>query len=434
MKTVSVVFIGHVDAGKSTTCGQILLGTGQIDRRTVDKYTELAAKNNRGSWWLAYILDTSDEERSKGKTVELGRADFFYNEKAFVILDAPGHKNYVPNMITGALLADFAVLIVSARRGEFEAGFERGGQTREHALLAKSAGVKKLVVAVNKMDDSSVGWAEERFVEVREKIAGFLKGYGYRGENSVAFVPLSGQTGANVFERPTEPAAAWVRGEPLLQVFDAVWDELRGESPTPACGEKVVLVESREEGDFCRVKVLTGSVDDGDELALPGGLTWFKLALPTPAGKGVSVLCSVVLSRNEDPAFEPVKQLPYEFSVLANEAAAVVARDRFDAKVVVTELAETSVMLMAGFECVFHHVAGTVGCEVLKLIAEQDPKSKRIINKKILFAKNKQRVICRLRLDKKLPVLAFVANKPLGRFVLRAGNSTVGVGVIVRLL
>ncbi|CDQ97061.1 unnamed protein product [Oncorhynchus mykiss] len=161
---VNVVFIGHVDAGKSTIGGQIMYLTGMVEKRTLEKYEREAKEKNRETWYLSWALDTNQEERDKGKTVEVGRAYFETEKKHFTILDAPGHKSFVPNMIGGASQADLAVLVISARKGEFETGFEKGGQTREHAMLAKTAGVKHLIVLVNKMDDPTVNWSLERSV------------------------------------------------------------------------------------------------------------------------------------------------------------------------------------------------------------------------------------------------------------------------------
>lgn len=124
---VNIVFIGHVDAGKSTICGNILLMTGKVDSKDLRKFQMEAKEKNRDSWYLAYIMDINEEERSKGKTVEVGKAHFETVSKRFTILDAPGHKNYVPNMIQGASQADIAAMVISAKKGEFEAGFEKGG-------------------------------------------------------------------------------------------------------------------------------------------------------------------------------------------------------------------------------------------------------------------------------------------------------------------
>jgi peptide chain release factor subunit 3 len=127
---INCVFIGHVDAGKSTLGGRILFETGMVDARAVQKLQEESVAKGRESWFLAYILDSNEEERAKGKTVEVGRAYFETATKSYQILDAPGHKNFVPNMIGGCQQADVGVLVISARKGEFETGFERGGQTQ----------------------------------------------------------------------------------------------------------------------------------------------------------------------------------------------------------------------------------------------------------------------------------------------------------------
>ena len=129
----SLVFIGHVDAGKSTISGQLMFLMGIVDQRTIQKYKEEAKEKGRDSWWLAYVMDINEEEKAKGKTVEVGRATFDTNKKRLTVFDAPGHKNYVPNMIAGAAQADFGALVISAKKGEFESGFDLDGQTREHA-------------------------------------------------------------------------------------------------------------------------------------------------------------------------------------------------------------------------------------------------------------------------------------------------------------
>lgn len=195
---INVVFIGHVDAGKSTIGGQIMSLTGMVDKRTLEKYEREAREKSRESWYLSWALDTNQEERDKGKTVEVGRAFFETECKHFTILDAPGHKSFVPNMIGGAAQADLAVLVLSARKGEFETGFDRGGQTREHAMLAKTAGVKHLVVLVNKMDDPTVNWDEGRYNECRDKIMPYLRKLGFNLQKDLTFMPVSGLVGTGL--------------------------------------------------------------------------------------------------------------------------------------------------------------------------------------------------------------------------------------------
>ena len=178
---VNVVFIGHVDAGKSTICGSIMYLTGMVDKRTIDKFEREAKVRNRESWFLAYIMDTNEEERAKGITVEVGRAYFETENKRFTVLDAPGHKNYVPNMIAGAAQADVAVLVISSRKGEFESGFDRSGQTREHVLLARQVGVPAIVVFMNKCDQLD----DPELLELVEmEIRELLSSYEYPGDDT----------------------------------------------------------------------------------------------------------------------------------------------------------------------------------------------------------------------------------------------------------
>lgn len=170
---------------------------GLVDKQSINKYKKEARDNNRESWWLAYCMDQNVQERTKGKTIEVGKANFDTALKKYTIFDAPGHKNYVPNMISGAALSDIAGLVVSARKGEFEAGFELNGQTREHALLAKSLGVQILIVIVNKMDDCQ--WSQDRYQSIIKKLLPFLESSGY-SQKDIMFVPISGLQGHNIVD------------------------------------------------------------------------------------------------------------------------------------------------------------------------------------------------------------------------------------------
>lgn len=206
---VNIVFIGHVDAGKSTMGGNILYLTGMVDKRTMEKLEKEAKEAGRESWYLSWALDSTIQERAQGKTVEIGRAYFETDKRRYTILDAPGHKTYVPAMISGASQADVAILVISARKGEFETGFERGGQTREHAMLVKTTGVSKLIVVINKMDDITVEWEKARFDEITGKLTPFLKGTGFNPSKDITFIPVSGYTGGNIKDKVSKEKCPW---------------------------------------------------------------------------------------------------------------------------------------------------------------------------------------------------------------------------------
>lgn len=198
---VNIIFLGHVDAGKSTLGGSILISTGMVDERTLDKYKKEAKDAGRETWYISWALDLNKEERQQGKTIEVGRGFFETEKRRYSILDAPGHKTYVPNMISGASQADVGILVISGRKGEYETGFEKGGQTREHAMLAKTQGVNKILIVVNKMDDPTVEWSEDRFKECTTKVVAFLKGLGYNPKTDISMMPVSAQTFTGIKER-----------------------------------------------------------------------------------------------------------------------------------------------------------------------------------------------------------------------------------------
>jgi peptide chain release factor subunit 3 len=206
---LNIVFVGHVDAGKSTFGGNLLFITGMVDKRTMEKYEREAKEAGRESWYLSWALDSTTQERAKGKTVEVGRAYFETTLRRYTILDAPGHKTFVPSMISGAAQADVAILVISARKGEFETGFEKGGQTREHIMLVKTAGVTKLIVAINKMDDPTVKWEKARYDEIKDKLTPFVKAAGFNPKTDVTFIPLSAYTGANLKEVVSKSVCSW---------------------------------------------------------------------------------------------------------------------------------------------------------------------------------------------------------------------------------
>jgi len=226
---INIVVIGHVDSGKSTTTGHLIYKLGGIDKRTIEKFEKDASDMGKGSFKYAWVLDKLKAERERGITIDIALWKFETPKFYVTVIDAPGHRDFIKNMITGTSQADCAILVVAAGTGEFEAGISKDGQTREHALLAYTLGVKQLVVAVNKMDTAK--YSEERFNEIKKEVSSYIKKVGYNPD-TVAFVPISGWHGDNMLE--ATPNMTWfknwevdrkgtkVQGKTLVDALDAI--------------------------------------------------------------------------------------------------------------------------------------------------------------------------------------------------------------------
>ncbi|KAG0012360.1 HBS1-like protein, partial [Entomortierella chlamydospora] len=200
-ESLNLVVIGHVDAGKSTLMGHLLYLQGEVNERTIRKHERDAQKIGKASFAFAWVLDETGEERARGITMDVGVTKFETAHRRFTLLDAPGHRDFIPNMISGTAQADVAILVVDATTGEFESGFDANGQTKEHALLARSLGVQQLVVAVNKLD--VVKWSEARYQEIVQKLEQFLVKDASFKKSNLVFIPCSGFTGENLVKRST---------------------------------------------------------------------------------------------------------------------------------------------------------------------------------------------------------------------------------------
>jgi len=188
---INIVVIGHVDSGKSTTTGHLIYKCGGIDKRTIERFEKEAQEMGKGSFKYAWVLDKLKAERERGITIDIALWKFETNKYHYTIIDAPGHRDFIKNMITGTSQADVAVLIIASPAGEFEAGISKNGQTREHALLSYTLGVKQMIVAINKMDEKTVNYGEARFKEIQKEVQNFIKKIGYNPKR-VPFVPISG--------------------------------------------------------------------------------------------------------------------------------------------------------------------------------------------------------------------------------------------------
>merc|ERR1739838_958109 len=198
---INIVVIGHVDSGKSTSTGHMIYKCGGIDKRTIEKFEKEAQEMGKGSFKYAWVLDKLKAERERGITIDIALWKFETNKYYVTIIDAPGHRDFIKNMITGTSQADCAVLIVAAGVGELEAGISKNGQTREHALLAYTLGVKQLICGVNKMDSTEPKYSSARFEDIKK--------VGYKPA-AVAFVPISGWHGDNMIEESKN--MSWYKG------------------------------------------------------------------------------------------------------------------------------------------------------------------------------------------------------------------------------
>ncbi|XP_062184184.1 uncharacterized protein LOC133888086 [Phragmites australis] len=428
---LNVVFIGHVDAGKSTAGGQILFLSGQVDDRTIQKYEKEAKDKSRESWYMAYIMDTNEEERVKGKTVEVGRAHFETDNTRFTILDAPGHKSYVPNMISGASQADIGVLVISARKGEFETGYERGGQTREHVLLAKTLGVAKLIVVINKMDEPTVKWSKERYDEIEGKMAPFLKSSGYNVKKDVQFLPISGLMGTNMKTRMDKSICSWWDGPCLFEVLDRIEVPLRD----PKGPVRMPIIDKyKDMGTVVMGKLESGSIREGDSL------------LVMPNKSHVKVI-GIMLDESKVRRAGPAENVRVKLSgieeedimagfVLSSVANPVGAVTEFNAQLQILELLDNAIFT-AGYKAVLHIHSVVEECEIVDLIEEIDMKKKKEAGpkkkpkRKPLFVKNGAVVVCRIQVNNLICIENFSDFPQLGRFTLRTEGKTVAVGKVV---
>jgi small GTP-binding protein len=206
---LNIVFIGHVDHGKSTTVGRLLLDSGHIEEHVVEKNEKLAAEQGKAGFGLAYVMDGLKEERERGITIDVAHKEFFTPSYYWTIIDAPGHRDFVKNMITGASQADAAVLLCAANDGV-------NAQTKEHAFLARVLGVKELIVQVNKMDISGVDWAEEKYKKTCDEVSNLLKMAGFDPTN-IPMIPGSSLIGDNVYNKSDK--TPWYSGPTLFQAI-----------------------------------------------------------------------------------------------------------------------------------------------------------------------------------------------------------------------
>ncbi|CAA21821.1 cytoplasmic translation release factor class II, GTPase eRF3 [Schizosaccharomyces pombe] len=423
---VNIVFIGHVDAGKSTLGGNILFLTGMVDKRTMEKIEREAKEAGKESWYLSWALDSTSEEREKGKTVEVGRAYFETEHRRFSLLDAPGHKGYVTNMINGASQADIGVLVISARRGEFEAGFERGGQTREHAVLARTQGINHLVVVINKMDEPSVQWSEERYKECVDKLSMFLRRVaGYNSKTDVKYMPVSAYTGQNVKDRVDSSVCPWYQGPSLLEYLDSM-THLERKVNAPFI--MPIASKYKDLGTILEGKIEAGSIKkNSNVLVMPINQTLEVTAIYDEADEEISSSICGDQVRLRVRGDDSDVQTGY---VLTSTKNPVHATTRFIAQIAILELPS---ILTTGYSCVMHIHTAVEEVSFAKLLHKLD-KTNRKSKKPPMFATKGMKIIAELETQTPVCMERFEDYQYMGRFTLRDQGTTVAVGKVVKIL
>ncbi|KAI8097641.1 P-loop containing nucleoside triphosphate hydrolase protein [Halteromyces radiatus] len=422
---LNVVFMGHVDAGKSTMGGNILYLTGMVDKRTMEKYEKEAKEAGRESWYLSWALDTGLEERAKGKTVECGRAYFETDKRRYTILDAPGHKNYVPSMISGASQADVGVMVISARKGEFETGFERGGQTREHTMLAKTSGISKMIIVINKMDDPTVEWDKARYDEIVSKLTPFLKQTGFNPKTDIHYMPVSGFTGANIKER--SKACTWYSGPSLLEYLD----DLKTSDRKLNAPLMIPIAEKyKDMGTIVVGKIESGHIKKNQTVLLmpnkrPTEVTTIYNETEDEVdqavcGDNVRIRLKGVEEDEVSPGF-----------VLCTKKKPVKTATKFNAQLAILEHKN---IICAGYTAVLHVHSAAEEITLGALLHLIDKKTGRKSKRPPQFVKQGQKVIARIETTAPVCVETFEEYPQLGRFTLRDEGKTIAIGRITKVL
>lgn len=429
---VNVVVIGHVDSGKSTTTGHLIYKCGGIDKRTIEKFEKEAAELGKGSFKYAWVLDKLKAERERGITIDIALWKFETPKYHVTVIDAPGHRDFIKNMITGTSQADCAILIIAGGVGEFEAGISKDGQTREHALLAFTLGVRQLIVAVNKMD--SVKWDESRFEEIVKETSNFIKKVGYNPK-TVPFVPISGWNGDNMIEASTncpwykgwtkETKAGVVKGKTLLEAIDAIEPPAR---PTDK-PLRLPLQDVYKIGGIGTVPV--GRVETG--VIKPGMIVTFAPTGVTTEVKSVEM--------HHEQLDEGVPGDNVGFNV-KNVSVKDIKRGNvcgdskndppmgcasFNAQVIVLNHPG---QISAGYSPVLDCHTAHIACKFDELIEKIDRRTGKSTEDHPKSVKSGDAAIVKMVPTKPMCVEAFTDYPPLGRFAVRDMRQTVAVGVI----
>jgi elongation factor 1-alpha len=429
---INIVVIGHVDSGKSTTTGHLIYKLGGIDKRTIEKFEKDAADMGKGSFKYAWVLDKLKAERERGITIDIALWKFETPKYYVTVIDAPGHRDFIKNMITGTSQADCAILVIASGTGEFEAGISKDGQTREHALLAYTLGVKQLIVAVNKMDTCK--YSEERFNEIKKEVSSYIKKVGYVPE-AVAFVPISGWHGDNMLEPTTnmpwfknweiERKSGKASGKTLVDALDAIEPPSRPtEKPL-----RLPLQDVYKIGGIGTVPV--GRVETG--VLKPGMVVTFAPNDLTTEVKSVEMhheqLTEALPGDNVGFNVKNVSVKDIRRGYVASDSKNTPAKEAasFNAQVIILNHPG---QIAAGYTPVLDCHTAHIACKFAELLEKIDRRSGKALEESPKAVKSGDAAIVKMIPQKPMCVESFQEFPPLGRFAVRDMRQTVAVGVI----
>jgi len=419
---INIVVIGHVDSGKSTTTGHLIYKCGGIDKRTIEKFEKEAHEMGKASFKYAWVLDKLKAERERGITIDISLWKFETPKYYVTIIDAPGHRDFIKNMITGTSQADCAVLIIASPTGEFEAGISKNGQTREHALLAYTLGVKQMIVAMNKMDDKSTNYSEARYDEIKKEVAMYIKKVGYNPDK-VNFVPISGWNGDNMLEKSDN--MKWYKGPTLLEALDAITPPIRP-SDKPL---RLPLQDVYKIGGIGTVPV--GRVETGT--LKPGQVVTFAPAMVTTEVK------SIEMHHESLPQALPGDNVGFNVknvSVKDIRRGMVAGDSKNDPPAETTDFTAQVIVLnhpgqiTRGYSPVLDCHTAHIACKFSELLTKVDRRTGKTIEESPKHIKSGDAAMVLMIPSKPMCVETFSSYAPLGRFAVRDMRQTVAVGVI----
>ena len=419
---LNLIVIGHVDHGKSTMTGHLMFDAGFVDKKTIDDYAKESEKIGVGDTFkFAYVLDSLKEERERGVTIDLSFQKFETPKIFYTIIDAPGHRDFIKNMITGTSQADCAILVVSAKKGEFEVAIGPGGQAREHAYLARTLGVAQLMVAITKMDDPTANFKQERFEECKKELQGLLKVVGY-DPSKINFIPVSGWTGDNLFKRSEK--MTWYKGPTVYEALDTFT-----QPPKPT--DKPLRLPVQDVYSITGVgtvpvgRVETGILNEGDKIVF----------MPSKA-QGE---CKTIETHHvRIPKAEPGDNVGFNVrgvnrtdihrgDVVGHADSPPTVVKEFVGQIIVifhpTAIAQ-------GYTPVMHAHTATIAATMTELMQKIDARSGQVIEEKPAFLKTGDSAIVKIRPVQPVVVEAFSQIPQLGRFAIRDMGMTVAVGVV----